>query len=434
MFCSNCGAKVDQAHKFCPDCGTKMDTLSPSPADSMGQITPNANQEVPSQTQQKKPMPFWYKLVIFLAVIALIGVTAGILFTESLVDVIDNQLEALRHDDISKAYSTYTSKDFKSATSLDQFRNFIQAYPVFLNNKSAHFSQRSVEHNIAILKGYLTSTDNVTTPIEYKLTKEDGKWKILSVRLLKPRTIQNAKDADHTEDLIAVVKALLVDIQQKKFADAYQNYMSNEFKEATSEQAFEEFIKRYSILAHHRVVSFHKPVIRNGIGTLSVILQSDEVAAYVKYYLIYEDQKWKIWSMRILSPSEEHEKTEPKDNIPGALDASLGAMSFGSITLGEHVDQQGLIKLPETTFKSSLGDLYVDIEVKNGQKGSVVYLSLQHLESGTSIPAKAAIEENGDTMLMSVFSPPSSGWPKGNYKLVVTSSSGLNKIVDFQIE
>lgn len=425
MFCSYCNAKVEENYNFCPTCGTKLDSTTISPVPLPTSTTPSDALVV-----KKKPMPFWFKLIAFLAVLALVGVTAGILFTESWVDVVDHQLEALRQNNISNAYYTYTSKDFQTATSLDQFRKFIEAYPVFLNNQSAHFTQRSIEHNIGTLKGNLTSQEHINTPIEYKLIKEDDKWKILSIRLLKPGNIQNNQEADHVETLIDIAKAQLKDIQDQKLTEAYQNYSSQEFKDATSEEAFREFIKRYPILIHYHVVSFHKPTIRNGVGTLSVILQSNQIAAYVKYYLIYENQKWKIWSMRILSPSESQEN---KQTLSSTLESKQEDMSLGVISLGDQVDEQGQIKQPKNSFKSDLTDLYIDIEVKNGLKGSMVYLSLQHLESGSSIPAKAAIEESGDTMLLSVFSPPKSGWPKGHYKLVVTTSSGLNKIVDFEI-
>lgn len=425
MFCSQCGGKAEATYVYCPHCGAKL-----NPDNS---ASPEAKPNVSLIT--KKPMPFWFKLLTFLAVLALIGVTAGILLTESWVDVIDKQLEALRQEDISKAYYDYTSKDFQATTSLDQFRQFVQSYPVFLNNQSAHFTQRSIEHNIRTLKGKLSSQDHVETPIEYKLIKEDSKWKILSVRLIKPSSIQNAKAADHAEDLIEIVKVQLNDIQENKIGEAYQAYASREFKEATSEEAFREFIKRYPILAHHHVVSFHKPTIRNGIGTLSVIVQSEQMAAYVKYYLIFEEQEWKIWSMRILSPSEEKESKAEKTEWMKQTKSQnqQDPMSFGSIRLGDQVDEQGQIQESTTNFSSKLKDLYVDIEVKNGRKDNVVYLSLQHLESGSSIPAKATIEENGDTLLMSVFSPPNNGWPKGHYKLVVTTSSGLNSIEDFEI-
>jgi TolA-binding protein len=435
MFCFHCGKKLDDSYKYCPTCGSPLDsTPAPASPTSLNETHPISSHPEADQIK-KKPMPFWFKLIAFLAVLALMGVTAGILFTESWVDVVDHQLEALRQHDIAKAYNAYSSKDFKLATSLDQFHSFVETYPVFMNNQSAHFTQRSIDHNIGTLKGNLTSNDHVNTPIEYKLIKEGDKWKILSIHLLKPGNIQNTKDADHTEDLIAVTKSQLKDIQDQKFTEAYQNFSSQEFKEATSEESFREFIKRYPILTHYHVVSFHKPTIRNGVGTLSVILQSEQIAAYVKYYLIYEDQQWKIWSMRILSPSDEQGKdhTEKPKNQP-THETKNEPMSFGRISIGEQVNEEGQIKERKTSFKSNLNDLYVDIEVKNGLKDSMVYLSLQHLESGSSIPAKAAIEENGDTMLMSVFSPPASGWPKGHYKLVVTTSSGLSDIVDFDIE
>lgn len=431
MFCSHCGAKIEADHKFCPNCGAKLDSTVLSENDPTTDSKAINTATATTSTVKKKPMPIWFKLLALLAVLALVGVTAGILFTESWVDVVDHQLEALRQHDIEKAYFSYTSKDFQATTSLDQFRNFIEAYPVFLNNQSAHFIQRSIEHNIGTLKGNLTSNDHVNTPIEYKLIKEDDKWKILSMRLLKPGNIQNTKEASHAEDLIELAKTQLKDIQDEKLTKAYQNYSSREFKEATSEEAFREFIKRYPILIHYHVVSFHKPTIRNGVGTLSVILQSEEIAAYIKYYFIYEDQKWKIWSMRILSPSEKQEKN-PINGLTS--ESNQEKMNLGTISLGDRVDEQGQINQPKNTFSSNLNDLYVDIEIKNGLKGSMVYLSLQHIDSGSSIPAKAAIEENGDTMLMSVFSPPTSGWPKGHYKLVVTTSSGLSKVVDFDIE
>lgn len=423
MLCSQCGAKADATHTYCPHCGAKLNSNDSTHSPESSPIPPLV---------KKKPMPFWFKLLTFLAVLALVGVTAGILLTESWVDVVDKQLEALRQDDIDKAYYDYTSRDFQATTSLDQFRQFVQAYPVFLNNQSAHFTQRAIEHNIRTLKGKLISSDHVETPIEYKLIKEDKKWKILSIRLIKPANIQNAQVANHTEELIEVVKAQLNDIQENKVGQAYQTYASKEFREATSEEAFREFTRRYPLLAHHHVVSFHKPNIRNGIGTLSVIVQSEQLAAYIKYYLIFEDQEWKIWSMRVLSPSEE-QKSQVKGKAKHEQPNQQNPMNFGFIRLSDQIDEQGQVQKSRTDFSSSLKDLYVDIEVKNGRKDNIVYLNLEHLESGSSIPAKATIEENGDSMLMSVFSPPSTGWLTGHYKLIVTTSSGLKNVEDFEI-
>lgn len=426
MLCSRCQSKVESDYKFCPHCGARLDSVITQAEDPSSSI--------PEATMKKKPMPFWFKLISLLAILALVGVTAGILFTESWVDVVDHQLEALKQQDISKAYSAYTSKEFQDTTSLEHFHNFIEAYPVFMNNQSAHFTKRSIEGNIGTLRGKLTSNEHIETPIEYKLIKEDGKWKILSIRLLKPGTIQNAKESAHSENLIEIAKGQLRDIQDQKLKEAYENFSSQEFKEATSVDSFKEFIKRYPILKDYKVVSFHKPTVRNGVGTLSVILHSQELAAYVKYYFTFEDQKWKIWSMRILSPSESEEGLEAQEKVQQLEKSAAEPMSFKKISLGDKVDQSGQIQDPKTSFSGDLTDLYVDIEVKDGIKGSMIYLNLKHPESGSSIPAQASIEEDGDTMLMSVFSPPPNGWPKGHYQLEVRTSSGLKKDIDFEME
>jgi len=427
MFCTYCGTKVDENYKFCPGCGVLLnpETITNIPPKDQHSSTPDTPQ------MKKKPMPFWFKIIALLAILALIGVTAGILFTESWVDVVDHQLEALRQGDIPKAYTAYTSKDFQSATSLDQFRSFVEAYPVFHNNKSAHFTQRSIEHNIGIIKGKLTSQEHVNTPIEYKLIKEDGKWKILSIRLLKPENIQNAKETDHAEDLIEAAKSQLKDIQDGKFDEAYKKYASDKFKNATSQEAFLMFVKRYPILSKYRVVSFHKPTIKNGVGTLSVILQSDQIAAYVKYYFIYENNQWKVWSMRILSPSEGENANlvEAGQPVPAVLQ-----MHFGEILLGDRLNEKGEVEFSKSKFNLGLKDLYVDVEVIGGAKGTIVHLSLKHLDSGIMIPAKVEVSESFDSMLLSVFTAPAKGWPKGHYSLTVSTSPNIKKTVEFDID
>ncbi len=275
----------------------------------------------------------------------------------------------------------------------------------------------------------MASKDHLQIPIEYKLIKEEGKWKILSIRLLKHKNIPNSKEAGNDENLIEIAKGQLQDIQSQKFIEAYQNYSSQEFKKATSEQAFFGFIKRYPIFSYYHVVSFHKPTIRNGIGTLSVILQSDQIAAYVKYYFIYENQKWKVWSMQVLSPAEQQRPLSSLDDRE-----CRKTMGLESTLLGDGVNEHGQIEQPKTSFSSNLKELYVNIEISHGTKGNTVCLDLQHTESGSSILAKADIEENGDTMLMSVFSPPATGWPKGHYQLIIKTSAGFIKTIDFEIK
>ncbi len=414
MQCSKCGAIVDSGDKFCPSCGEKM----PQP---LGEV--QTNQQTNQPQVKKKPMPRWFKILILLTFLALVAVSAAILFTESIVDVVEKQTENLRQGNIEKAYQAYTSKDFQAATSLDQFKEFVHAYPILQNNHSAIFPQRSIKDNITTLRGKIMANEQISTPIEYRLIKENGKWKILSVRLLK---VQSQNSAEKRE-LIKLARAQLNEIQKLNIASAYENYTSDEFKKATSPDNFEKFIKKYPILVERHLTSFHNAIIQGQAGRLSVILRSDLYVAYLKYYFVFENNAWRISSMRILSPSElsesSHENTE---NAPQS-------MEINAITLGSKADEEGLILEPSNDFDSGLGDLYVNISIQNGVKNALLNLTLKQVESGSSISSKVILEEDGDTLLTTIFSPPHGGWLPGHYQIIMNPSIGQQQTIEFEI-
>lgn len=150
------------------------------------------SEEAPLKSQ-KKVMPLWFKVVSGLALLALVCVTAGIIFTESWADVVTYQLDAIKKGDVDKAYNEYTSESFRKVTSLKQFQEFIDAHPAFINVESAFFTKRSIKDHLRTLRGHLLLHDHETIPIEYRLIKENGEWKIQSIRLLKTRKMNQAK-------------------------------------------------------------------------------------------------------------------------------------------------------------------------------------------------------------------------------------------------
>jgi len=132
-----------------------------------------------------RKMPLWFKALSWASVVSLIAVIGGILFTETWVEVVEEQLHELKSGDIEKAYYEYTSRDFQSKMPLDKFRVFAAAHPILFQNPYAHFSNRGIHHNVSILKGKLTSLDHRNIPIEYRLIKEGNSWKILSIRIFE---------------------------------------------------------------------------------------------------------------------------------------------------------------------------------------------------------------------------------------------------------
>jgi TM2 domain-containing membrane protein YozV len=136
----------------------------------------------------QNPSSFKKVILVIGAVFAWLLLFVGTIFiivlflTSGLIYSINHQLSALKTGDIEKAYS-YTSKDFQKATSLSDFKKFINQYPSLKNNESAFFIERTIENNMGFVKGTLTAKDGAKTPIEYRLIREDGVWKILNIKV-----------------------------------------------------------------------------------------------------------------------------------------------------------------------------------------------------------------------------------------------------------
>ena len=104
--------------------------------------------------------------------------------SSDLVQVIENQLEAIRSADYKTAYDKFTSKGFKEATSAETFEAFIHKNPVLSKNKSFTLSNFNFENDIGTVEGTLTSADNETEQVKSRLVYEDKEWKILSINIL----------------------------------------------------------------------------------------------------------------------------------------------------------------------------------------------------------------------------------------------------------
>ncbi|MBI2786901.1 MAG: DUF4864 domain-containing protein [Legionella longbeachae] len=118
----------------------------------------------------------WFVLFVLTVFALVLYLTSGLVYT------IDHQLTALHSGDIEKAYS-YTSKDFQKTTSINDFKKFLDQYPSLKDNESSFFNTREIENNTGFVKGTLTAKDGAKTPIEYRLIKEDGTWKILNIKV-----------------------------------------------------------------------------------------------------------------------------------------------------------------------------------------------------------------------------------------------------------
>src|SRR3990167_2820474 len=103
-------------------------------------------------------------------------------FTGGVADTVRYQLSAIRSGDLEKAYS-YTSKQFKEATSYDAFREFIDQIPALKDNESSSFTSQSINNNEGVIGGTVRSREGTVTSIEYLLIYEDRAWRIEGIRI-----------------------------------------------------------------------------------------------------------------------------------------------------------------------------------------------------------------------------------------------------------
>lgn len=143
-----------------------------------------------------KKIMIWRRTLIASAVIValiLAAYIAIILPTTSLKSSIDNQIEAIRADDLVTAYS-YTSKAFQNATSLTAFKTFVHQYNGLRNNENIIYIKREIKNGMGIVKATLVSRGGVQTPIAYQLVNENDRWKIESMVIMPQSETSNEND------------------------------------------------------------------------------------------------------------------------------------------------------------------------------------------------------------------------------------------------
>lgn len=99
--------------------------------------------------------------------------------------VIESQIDTIRSGDVARAYFSYTTVDFRKITSLDDFKKFVESFPVLSNNQSFEVDDITFQHGIAVCQGRLFAADGSMLYAEYELKQEDDDWKIQGVQLFK---------------------------------------------------------------------------------------------------------------------------------------------------------------------------------------------------------------------------------------------------------
>lgn len=334
-----------------------------------------------------------------------------------IIAIINDQLAALRNNDIQKTY-TNTSKEFQDATPQKSFEEFIKNYPIFKENRSASFGEIKIDQQ-AILVPVTLNSDSATADVEFSFIKQDKQWKLWSLNILKQSPIAERPSSIKSVDLSSIIEAQLAAIRKNDTSKAYQDFTSKDFKEVTSLPDFEQFVQKNPVIAKNKSSLFGNLSFENDIGTYEGTLTSEDgETAPVKYRLVYEDKGWKILSINILYAPQPAVKLE-----------------FSKVIIGTDVNLEGVVTNPLTVLKSDQSKITASVYVNNASINDQVEVVLENVESASKIPpVSATLEKGGDSVVSFVFTPPTQGWPKGNYTLYVKASTGAQTTTTFKVE
>lgn len=299
--------------------------------------------------------------------VAIIGSGLYYLLQEDLTTIPKEQLEAIKAGQESDAYYKYTTKEFQESTSLNAFHTFLELHPIFRKNLIPHLNVVEKKSDQATLKGNLSTQDGSSLAIEYKLIKEDGKWKIETLTLLDVGPRNNLKESDTVAEIQKPINDQLKALSEHNIHKAYYKLVSEEFQHSTSFKDFEKFVAENPIL----IQNTRKEVVNSDIdgneARVTVKLYQGATDTPIEYALKRSKGEWKIWSLRLIVPQQAEASNSPANSrdLATIFEASIAPLRDNNLakTYYQHTTRTFRSQQPLEKFR---GFVNSHIAIKNG--------------------------------------------------------------------
>jgi phenylalanine-4-hydroxylase len=247
--------------------------------------------------------------------------------TSELSGPVKAQLEALKNSDISKAYNGYVSKEFKEATNFEAFKDFVKTNPILVNYSSYTLGEGKLTNNYGKITASLVSSSNVTYPVEFTLVKQDDAWKVYGFKILAASNSGKPVPAAEKDTLVNIIQKQLNILKSNDIPKAYNDYVSKEFKDATSLEKFKEFVNAYPELTQFQSIKINDVTEEGDLRLAKVTLTSSKGDSTLEYRLIKENDTWKVWGINISStPNHPPISSEEKQEVSKVIQEQLAAL------------------------------------------------------------------------------------------------------------
>lgn len=129
-------------------------------------------------------------VVVFFVVLMGIGLWA----TSSIAGIAEDQIALISQGKIEEAYNKYSSKDFKEATNLEDFKVFVESNKILAESVDVSFPSREITNDVGTLEVKLEGKDGSITDLDYTLVKEEEEWKIFSMEFQEGEFDEGTED------------------------------------------------------------------------------------------------------------------------------------------------------------------------------------------------------------------------------------------------
>jgi hypothetical protein len=120
--------------------------------------------------------------------------------------------------------------------------------------------------------------------------------------------------------------------------------------------------------------------------------------------------------------------------IMAAAPAPLQAASqVAEIMLSDHADANGVVEKHQGTFSRSVGELFGTALIAGVSTGKEITTKLFYVTQNLEVLSVTKdLTGSGEVTFTFAFPKPTKGWPRGDYRLVISTSDGGTKAVTFQ--
>lgn len=340
------------------------------------------------------------------------------------LSIIQDQLDSIHQKDVSKSYYDYTSDDFQKITSLKDFQDYLNTYPIFADNPKITVNSAQMKGKQALFNVTLNSSKD-KADVDYRFIQENDDWKVWGILLLNQMSAEEAKDQQ--ESISKLIKDQMSEIQKGDFSKAYYAYTSQGFQESSSFDDFKKFLNDHPLFSKSAEIKVNR--VENGEDVTKVYVDLKNGSENeLEYRLVQEQGKWKILSLQLVDRETTKEKTYAEDK-------SSGEMKISKALIGTKTDLNGWVTDPTDKLPAGSQKITLNLWLDNAKKGDTVTVELYHEDSKSSVtPVSTQIPETGEAVATFVFTPPTQGWPPGKYIFKVSSSTGIKTSYTLTLE